>query len=100
MVRHIDVVLIGPDVLASVNANARANCPGYQATPPPRAPMLHSSLTIKRPEQKRDRRHHYRVEIPEQVGERSPQINQNCFQLLHSFELVSVSSPPLGYLLT
>src|ERR1051325_8020059 len=81
MIRHVNVALFGADVVAAQDSYARPDCPGDQAAPPPRTPVLHRARAVKGAHDERDCRHHYRIKIPEQVGERCPQVYQYCFQL-------------------
>ena len=85
MIRHIDIVLPRVEIIGAVHMNVGKDSPGDQATPPARTPVLHRARPIKRIDEQRDGCHHHGVEVPEQIRNWRPEVNQNCFQRRHWF---------------
>src|SRR5262245_60762706 len=80
MIGDVDVAAIGLHVLDAVYVNPRADGEGNHPAPPPRAAVLHLAGAIKRPHHQRDRPHDDRLDIPEQVAERGPEIDERALR--------------------
>src|SRR5690242_9294968 len=76
MIGHIDIAATGLHLLDTVHVNPYANRDGNHPAPPPRARVLHLAAAIERPHQQRDRPHDDGLDIPEQIAERGPEIDE------------------------
>jgi hypothetical protein len=76
MVGHVDIAATALHLVDTVHVNPCANRDGHHSAPPARARVLHLAAAIERPHQQRDRPHDDGLDIPEQVGERRPEIDK------------------------
>jgi hypothetical protein len=76
MVGDVDVAATGLQLFDTMRLNPYPNRGGHHSAPPARARVLRLAAVIERPHQQRDRPHDDGLDIPEQVGERRPEIDE------------------------